>query len=47
MSDTHRSVLPVEDDPGDVVLVREVLARHPAGSCPQVVGDGVQAAPCR
>jgi CheY-like chemotaxis protein len=37
------SILLVEDDPGDVLLVREALAEHNAGDVLSVVGDGVQA----
>jgi CheY-like chemotaxis protein len=37
------SVLLVEDDPGDVLLVREALAEHKVANRLDVVGDGVQA----
>jgi CheY-like chemotaxis protein len=37
------SVLLVEDDPGDVMLVREAFAEHKVGNRLDVVGDGVQA----
>jgi CheY-like chemotaxis protein len=37
------SVLLVEDDPGDVLLVREAFAGRSAASNLSVVGDGVQA----
>jgi CheY-like chemotaxis protein len=37
------SVLLVEDDPGDVVLVREAFAEHKVGNVLSVVSDGVQA----
>jgi two-component system response regulator len=36
-------VLLVEDDPGDVLLVREALAGHIAGRDLDVVSDGVEA----
>jgi CheY-like chemotaxis protein len=39
----HPSVLLVEDDPGDVLLVREALADHTAGKHLSVVNDGVEA----
>jgi CheY-like chemotaxis protein len=37
------SVLLVEDDPGDVMLVREAFADHKVGNVLSVVGDGVEA----
>jgi CheY-like chemotaxis protein len=37
------SVLLVEDDPGDVLLVREAFAGRTSGNNLSVVGDGVQA----
>jgi CheY-like chemotaxis protein len=37
------SVLLVEDDPGDVMLVREAFSEHEVGNVLSVVGDGVQA----
>ncbi len=37
------SVLLVEDDPGDVMLVREALSEHEVGNSLSVVGDGVEA----
>jgi CheY-like chemotaxis protein len=37
------SVLLVEDDPGDVMLVREALAEHKLANALSVVSDGVQA----
>ena len=37
------SVLLVEDDPGDVMLVREAFAEHKVGNRLEVVGDGVEA----
>jgi CheY-like chemotaxis protein len=37
------TVLLVEDDPGDVLLVREALADHTAGRHLSVVSDGVEA----
>jgi CheY-like chemotaxis protein len=37
------SVLLVEDDPGDVVLVREALAEHKVANKLSVVSDGVKA----
>ena len=36
-------VLLVEDDPGDVLLVREALAEHKVANTLSVVSDGVQA----
>src|SRR5206468_466028 len=39
----HPTVLLVEDDPGDVLLVREALADHRAGRHLSVVNDGVEA----
>jgi CheY-like chemotaxis protein len=43
MSDDALSVLLVEDDPGDVLLVKEAFAGRTAVSKLSVVGDGVQA----
>lgn len=37
------SVLLVEDDPGDVLLIREALAEHKVGNALTVVNDGVEA----
>jgi CheY-like chemotaxis protein len=37
------SVLLVEDDPGDVVLIREAFAEHKVGNVLSVVSDGVEA----
>jgi len=37
------SILLVEDDPGDVLLVREALAEHKIANRLSVVGDGVMA----
>lgn len=37
------SVLLVEDDPGDVLLIREAFADHKVGNSLSVVSDGVQA----
>ncbi|HEY1687824.1 MAG TPA: response regulator [Solirubrobacteraceae bacterium] len=37
------SVLLVEDDPGDVMLVREALADHASNGALSVVSDGVEA----
>jgi CheY-like chemotaxis protein len=37
------SVLLVEDDPGDVMLVREAFAEDKVGNTLSVVGDGVEA----
>jgi CheY-like chemotaxis protein len=37
------SVLLVEDDPGDVLLIREAFADHKVGNVLTVVSDGVQA----
>jgi CheY-like chemotaxis protein len=37
------SILLVEDDPGDVMLVREALAEHKVANALSVVSDGVQA----
>ncbi len=37
------SVLLVEDDPGDVMLVREAFSDHKVGNTLSVVGDGVEA----
>jgi CheY-like chemotaxis protein len=36
-------VLLVEDDPGDVVLIREAFADHKVGNALSVVSDGVEA----
>jgi two-component system response regulator len=36
-------VLLVEDDPGDVVLIREAFADHKVGNVLSVVNDGVEA----
>ncbi|HTA13150.1 MAG TPA: response regulator [Solirubrobacteraceae bacterium] len=43
MNEGAPSVLLVEDDPGDVLLVKEALAGREVGSNLSVVGDGVQA----
>jgi CheY-like chemotaxis protein len=43
MNDGALSVLLVEDDPGDVLLVKEALAGRKAVGDLAVVGDGVQA----
>jgi CheY-like chemotaxis protein len=37
------SVLLVEDDPGDVMLVREAFSEHKVGNVLSVVSDGVEA----
>lgn len=37
------SILLVEDDPGDVLLVREALAEHKVANALSVVSDGVKA----
>jgi CheY-like chemotaxis protein len=37
------SILLVEDDPGDVLLIREALAEQEVGSVLCTVGDGVEA----
>lgn len=37
------SVLLVEDDPGDVLLIREAFAEYKVGNVLSVVSDGVQA----
>jgi CheY-like chemotaxis protein len=37
------SVLLVEDDPGDVLLIREAFADHKVGNVLSVVSDGVEA----
>ncbi len=37
------SILLVEDDPGDVVLIREAFAEQKVGNSINVVSDGVQA----
>jgi len=37
------SVLLVEDDPGDVLLIREALADHKVGNALSIVSDGVDA----
>jgi CheY-like chemotaxis protein len=37
------SILLVEDDPGDVILVREALANPPSGRSIEVARDGVEA----
>lgn len=37
------SVLLVEDDPGDVLLIREAFAEQKVGNALEVVSDGVQA----
>jgi CheY-like chemotaxis protein len=37
------SVLLVEDDPGDVLLIREAFAEHKVGNILSVVSDGVEA----
>lgn len=43
MTGEDPTVLLVEDDPGDVLLVREALAGHRAGKHLSVVNDGVEA----
>jgi CheY-like chemotaxis protein len=43
VSERSTTVLLVEDDPGDVLLVREALAGHVAGRDLNVVSDGVEA----
>ncbi|HXB15823.1 MAG TPA: response regulator [Solirubrobacteraceae bacterium] len=43
MNPEEITVLLVEDDPGDVLLVREVFDEHEGGNRLQVVGDGVEA----
>jgi CheY-like chemotaxis protein len=43
MSDRPPSVLLVEDDPGDVLLVREAFAARDAEDVLSVVNDGVEA----
>lgn len=43
MSDEIVNVLLVEDDPGDVLLVREALSERNLGERLEVVGDGVEA----
>ncbi|HTU80292.1 MAG TPA: response regulator [Solirubrobacteraceae bacterium] len=43
MTDTALSVLLVEDDPGDVLLVKEAFAGRRAAEALSVVSDGVQA----
>jgi CheY-like chemotaxis protein len=37
------SVLLVEDDPGDVLLIREALADHKVGNVLSTVSDGIEA----
>jgi CheY-like chemotaxis protein len=37
------SILLVEDDPGDVLLIREALAEHKVANTLSVVSDGVEA----
>jgi len=37
------SILLVEDDPGDVMLIRDALVEHKVGNALSVVSDGVQA----
>jgi CheY-like chemotaxis protein len=37
------SILLVEDDPGDVMLIREALAEHKVANALEVVSDGVKA----
>ena len=37
------SVLLVEDDPGDVMLIRDAFAEHKVGNMLSVVSDGVEA----
>ena len=37
------SVLLVEDDPGDVLLIREAFSEHKVGNGLEVVSDGVEA----
>ena len=37
------SILLVEDDPGDVLLIREALADHKVANYVSTVGDGVEA----
>ncbi|HXN38489.1 MAG TPA: response regulator [Solirubrobacteraceae bacterium] len=37
------SILLVEDDPGDVMLIRDALAEHKVGNTLSIVSDGVQA----
>ncbi|HEY1833460.1 MAG TPA: response regulator [Solirubrobacteraceae bacterium] len=37
------SILLVEDDPGDVMLIRDALAEHKVGNTVSVVSDGVEA----
>ncbi|HEY3830494.1 MAG TPA: response regulator [Solirubrobacteraceae bacterium] len=37
------SILLVEDDPGDVLLIREALAEHKVANALSVVSDGVEA----
>jgi CheY-like chemotaxis protein len=37
------SILLVEDDPGDVMLIRDALAEHKVGNALTVVSDGVEA----
>jgi CheY-like chemotaxis protein len=43
MGVTPRSVLLVEDDPGDVLLIREAFAEHKIGELLTVVDNGVDA----
>jgi CheY-like chemotaxis protein len=43
MTDNSLSVLLVEDDPGDALLVREAFAERQARAALSVVSDGVQA----